>query len=532
TTDATTASTYEDLRRKRDTLNIKPETLKHFIKTKKVNGEGTNTHTYDGSSWIKEARVRFKREAKEEKVTAAREEKVTDNIRTLDFLQFTQANEHKFVVEYEEYEDVTKTDAAKTPDKFFPYEDLHDRYDTKENIEQIRLQCSFYYKYLKYRQDEESDNQGMGLSFDPKDDQGCLYKNYKMDVSYNILCRLEIFCDNFGCFDYNLKEYTETRGMEYNEETHCPSCSKDCLPKSFFDTWVDTNLTVSMVERMFQKSHTPDFSDVVGVHFQSWTSDQYGMCYTYNSAFRKIKLKNKKIVRAVPKKTSTVGPRNGLRLMIGIQVKNYLSLLSPEIGVRVIVHSPRQLPFPEDEGFNISPGLSVSVGVSRRCKKVCVEQELWSKCECYSGKSPAYDIQTIKKPKIQCSAFNITQKPNQEDDGRRPVYWWDTLICNVGGNLGLFIGMSLVTIMEVVEFLVDLAIFCFRSRRKHQPNSSVKIAPIGPIPYGSLVPFQSESSTQTHSARQPICSDPPWPQMPRGPAASSAFDKAFLDDNY
>ncbi|CAL1291901.1 unnamed protein product [Larinioides sclopetarius] len=36
------------------------------------------------------------------------------------------------------------------------------------------------------------------------------------------------------------------------------------------------------------------------------------------------------------------------------------------------------------------------------------------------------------------------------------IYSWESLIANIGGNMGLFLGLSLVTIVEVVEFIMDL----------------------------------------------------------------------------
>lgn len=44
------------------------------------------------------------------------------------------------------------------------------------------------------------------------------------------------------------------------------------------------------------------------------------------------------------------------------------------------------------------------------------------------------------------------------------VLQWDTLICNVGGNLGLFLGMSIVTLVELIEFLFDLTTGCCCAR--------------------------------------------------------------------
>ena len=41
----------------------------------------------------------------------------------------------------------------------------------------------------------------------------------------------------------------------------------------------------------------------------------------------------------------------------------YIGSLSPKAGIRVLVHSQGVVPFPEEEGFDASPGAATSVGV-------------------------------------------------------------------------------------------------------------------------------------------------------------------------
>ncbi|XP_066980144.1 uncharacterized protein [Macrobrachium rosenbergii] len=42
---------------------------------------------------------------------------------------------------------------------------------------------------------------------------------------------------------------------------------------------------------------------------------------------------------------------------------------------------------------------------------------------------------------------------------------WDTLLSNLGGSLGLFLGVSLVSVVEVIELLVDVCGISFKSSR-------------------------------------------------------------------
>ena len=53
---------------------------------------------------------------------------------------------------------------------------------------------------------------------------------------------------------------------------------------------------------------------------------------------------------------------------------------------------------------------------------------------------------------------------------------WDTLLSNLGGSLGLFVGVSMVSIMEVLELLFDLLLLALRRspRMQHPPTSRRK----------------------------------------------------------
>ena len=57
--------------------------------------------------------------------------------------------------------------------------------------------------------------------------------------------------------------------------------------------------------------------------------------------------------------------QNGLRLTLNLDVVNYISLLSSDLGVRAVVHHPSVVPIPEEEGFSVSPGFQTSIGIRR-----------------------------------------------------------------------------------------------------------------------------------------------------------------------
>lgn len=53
-------------------------------------------------------------------------------------------------------------------------------------------------------------------------------------------------------------------------------------------------------------------------------------------------------------------------------------------------------------------------------------------------------------------------------------FQWETLIANVGGNLGFFMGLTLVTFMEVFEFFWDILVTTIRKYRESKTRSSKK----------------------------------------------------------
>ncbi|XP_035233772.1 amiloride-sensitive sodium channel subunit gamma-like [Stegodyphus dumicola] len=49
------------------------------------------------------------------------------------------------------------------------------------------------------------------------------------------------------------------------------------------------------------------------------------------------------------------------------------------------------------------------------------------------------------------------------------IYSWEFLVANIGGNLGLFLGLSLITFVEIIEFIVDvLAKYLYSVYKKYR----------------------------------------------------------------
>lgn len=50
---------------------------------------------------------------------------------------------------------------------------------------------------------------------------------------------------------------------------------------------------------------------------------------------------------------------------INVQQDQYIGPLSPEAGVRVLLHGQGAMPFPYEEGFSVSTGMATSIGIKK-----------------------------------------------------------------------------------------------------------------------------------------------------------------------
>ena len=62
----------------------------------------------------------------------------------------------------------------------------------------------------------------------------------------------------------------------------------------------------------------------------------------------------------------------GLFLTLNINQDDYVHQAGDTAGVRLVIHSQTQMPFPEDEGVTIEPGFSTSVGI-KKVRHLCTE---------------------------------------------------------------------------------------------------------------------------------------------------------------
>nr|XP_039273463.1 amiloride-sensitive sodium channel subunit beta-like [Styela clava] len=146
--------------------------------------------------------------------------------------------------------------------------------------------------------------------------------------------------------------------------------------------------------------------------FRMFQHKRYGNCFTFNHGTLGDQLRF----------TSRSGTSYGLKMTLFIDQEEYIGLLTPEAGVRTIVHRPFTVPFPEDDGFDCRPGTSTTFGIRQHeihrtklpyggedctdgiyedrpvydgaysflaCTKSCIQRELLRNCGCVD------DINTI-----------------------------------------------------------------------------------------------------------------------------------------
>uniref|UniRef100_A0A0N5AIR1 Amiloride-sensitive sodium channel n=1 Tax=Syphacia muris TaxID=451379 RepID=A0A0N5AIR1_9BILA len=86
-------------------------------------------------------------------------------------------------------------------------------------------------------------------------------------------------------------------------------------------------------------------------NFTRWEHGSYGNCYT---------------IIITREHYSFIGPFHGLSMTLYTQDDEYLARSSQGAGFQVEVHSPEYIPFPEDKGFTVSPGVKTSVAIKLR----------------------------------------------------------------------------------------------------------------------------------------------------------------------
>ncbi|XP_078319796.1 FMRFamide-activated amiloride-sensitive sodium channel-like [Crassostrea virginica] len=300
-------------------------------------------------------------------------------------------------------------------------------------------------------------------------------------------------------------------------------------------------------------------------NFTLFQSLEYGNCYTFQDTSYV---------------TKQSGPLLGLRLVLNIETKEYIQNYMDATGLRLVIHEPGTLPFPEEEGFTLNPNYETTIGMRMltihrasephgscesgkeffdlfgikytipACLKLCQIREIIERCHCKPSTSSLdlgiddlnvfdscmdrdatlhcedYVIYKIENQHISCncrspcnqivyktslsgrtwpnheylvgnilpeicgvdskqwyfeSLCNVTtgltptnltgiqenflkaliyyEDLNYEKITEEPLYDGFQLISDIGGALGLFMGASILSFVEVLQFMIELLNF-------------------------------------------------------------------------
>ncbi|KAK2164535.1 hypothetical protein LSH36_62g03004 [Paralvinella palmiformis] len=96
--------------------------------------------------------------------------------------------------------------------------------------------------------------------------------------------------------------------------------------------------------------------DVYNTTFKDTYDLNYGNCYTFNTG---------SIGTEDSLFAFNTGPDYGLVIIFATEEHEYIGEITYKQGLRVVVHNPRSPPFPIEQGIDIAPGMSTSIGVRK-----------------------------------------------------------------------------------------------------------------------------------------------------------------------
>ncbi|KAG1707488.1 Amiloride-sensitive sodium channel subunit gamma [Nymphon striatum] len=226
----------------------------------------------------------------------------------------------------------------------------------------------------------------------------------------------------------------------------------------------------------------------------------YGNCYTFNSAWEfsggAYKLHSKRL-----KSTSQAGPSIGLELAFNIEVMDYVPGMAHSSGITISVHDPFELPRTiYSQGKSFPTGQETNIAIKATCIELSMQKALVedagcrdpvfsgyeafpnaSKCKDTHQNDEHYDIANKKFDRLASSClepckeimeqYNITDSDDfGQNFGKLKIYFdtleetqinevrrftEQTLVSNFGGLAGLYIGVSFLSIYNLIEILLN-----------------------------------------------------------------------------
>ncbi|EDO37453.1 predicted protein [Nematostella vectensis] len=246
---------------------------------------------------------------------------------------------------------------------------------------------------------------------------------------------------------------------------------------------------------------------------------RYGNCYVFNSG-KDWQGEPKPILRS-----NKPGPASGLTLELNAEQHEYVGQLSHEAGMRVLISTQGEMPSPLEKGISVSPGFSTATGIrltnilradpfnnksclssddidpenlyrkrynvsySRTtCMDSCLAHKQVDMCGCLEYRFPNIDNRTVcdildidahfldelKEEKgfvlpanADARAYFVKlqifyEELNHEVIEEYRSYELVNFVSDIGGQLGLWIGISALTASEFIELLIVIALHLLR----------------------------------------------------------------------
>ncbi|PFX34958.1 Degenerin unc-8 [Stylophora pistillata] len=230
---------------------------------------------------------------------------------------------------------------------------------------------------------------------------------------------------------------------------------------------------------------------------------KFGNCFVFNLGGKQ---KSSVLHQTKP------GISQGLMLEMNIQQQEYLDTTSGA-GVRVDISDQGQMPFPLESGVSLAPGFSTMIGL----KKTIFERiDPANDVSCIFGKQLSFDgngdecaescvppcrsVQLKKSTSLEVwpsekyketdSEFKFSEEDfDSKNNLRLHVFYQeleeeiikeaisytiDGFISDIGGQLGLWVGVSVLTLAEFLELITTLCRFAFK---KYTKRNEVVVTP-------------------------------------------------------
>ena len=249
--------------------------------------------------------------------------------------------------------------------------------------------------------------------------------------------------------EYFLSEATENMTTEDREYLY----NRLTQPSGYFENIGDEYREIGIQPRDFVLRCTFGIKDCVPENFTYFPSPTYYNCYTFNGGNYTVDSLT----------TRSTGPQNGLSLILYLESDNgdmlyngtyhTLSNVANAAGARVVIHPPDSRPNPVDQGFDIPPGFSSSIGLrvtsytrlggnygecvsdpmlsgtwyrysTSACISQCQQFFIMDKCRCISASLP---VPANTNNLTYCGKFNP----------ELPQFFFDNLSCEAN-QLNLF----------------------------------------------------------------------------------------------